>query len=680
MPNRLATETSPYLRQHADNPVDWYSWGAEAFVEARRRDVPILLSVGYSSCHWCHVMAHESFEDDEIAAVMNGAFVNVKVDREERPDVDAIYMEAVQALTGRGGWPMTVFLTPDGRPFYGGTYFPPTDRPGAPGFVRVMEVVAGAWANKRVQVTEQADKLREVIEGNTLHGQVGAGSDGPLLAEVLEHAYASLRERFDARFGGFGGAPKFPPAMALDFLLSAYVRGGSPETLEMITTTLDAMAAGGIYDHVGGGFARYATDAFWLVPHFEKMLYDQALLVGAYLRGYLVTGELRYRRTVEETVGYVLRDLRHHDGGFFSAEDADAEGVEGKFYLWSLDEIREVCGADADEVIAFFGVTEGGSFTEPHTGYTGNILHAVDREADRPDAVSRALSALLARRSTRVRPGLDDKVLLAWNALFAKSLAEAAAALERDDWMADAVTNVRFCLAELRQANGRFLRSWQAEGGARHLAYAQDYAALLEVLCTLAEVDDVSWLVDARAVADEMLRLFHDPASGGFFTTGSDAEPLIVRPQDFFDNATPSENSLAANALLRLAALTGETAYETSPRAVLGLLAPVIAKHAHGFAYLLAAYERAIAAPVEVAIVGHSPALRREVYGRLLPASVTVADAAGTGADLTPLLAGRGIVDGMPAAYVCERYACRHPVTTPEALREELDGALARRG
>ena len=605
MTNRLAAETSPYLRQHAENPVDWYPWGNEAFEQATASDRPILLSVGYSACHWCHVMAHESFEDAAIAEVMNRLFVNVKVDREERPDVDAIYMDAVQALSGRGGWPMTVFLTPDGRPFFGGTYFPSEDRQGMPGFVRVMEAIDDVWRNRRDEALDQAEQLRDAIASNTLQQQIGLDLELPNLSQdVLEDALATVGQQFDARLGGFGPAPKFPPAMTIDFLLRRYVCDPDPQVLTMITTTLDAMAAGGIYDHVGGGFARYSTDAFWLVPHFEKMLYDQALLLGAYLRAFLVTGEPRYRSVVEETIAYVERDLGHEQGGFFSAEDADSEGIEGKFYLWSLDEIRDVCGADADAVIEFFGVTAGGNFTDPHTGYSGNILHAVDRTAARPSKVTDALGSLFERREERVRPGLDNKVLLAWNAMFARSLAEAAATLDRDDWMASARRNARFLLDALRDQHGRLLRSWQPEGGARHLAYAEDYAALLGLLATMAEVDDVAWLTDARWCADELLRLFHDEASGGFFTTGTDAEALIVRPQDFFDNATPSENSLAADALLRLAALTGDPGYEDSPRAVVALLGPALARHATGFAFMLGAYERAVTPSIEIALWG----------------------------------------------------------------------------
>ncbi len=675
MPNRLAAETSPYLRQHADNPVDWYPWGEEAFEAARQRDVPILLSVGYSACHWCHVMAHESFEDDGIAAVMNSLFVNVKVDREERPDVDAIYMQAVQALAGRGGWPMTVFLAPDGRPFYGGTYFPATDHQGSPGFVRVMESIADVWDNKRSEVNEQADKLREMIEHNIAATHNSGNSNASLDVAVLDEACLALRAQFDVVNGGFGRAPKFPPAMAIDFLLRSHVQRRVPESLEMVTTTLDAMAAGGIYDHVGGGFARYSTDGVWLVPHFEKMLYDQALLVGAYLNAYLVTNTPRYKQIVEETIEYVLRDLRHSDGGFYSAEDADSEGIEGKFYLWSLKEVRDICGESAQEVIRYFGITAPGNFRDPHTGYSGNILNVADRKEAPPEAVRDALPLLGAYRATRVRPGLDDKVLLAWNAMFTSSLASAAAAFDRRDWMEAARANARFCCSALRREDGRFLRSWQSEGGARHLAYAEDYAALLECLITLVEVDDVSWLATAYEIADGLTDLFHDSQGVGFFTTGSDAEALIVRPQDFFDNAMPSENSLAANGLLRLAAISGNAAYRETAEAVLRLLSPLVSQHANGFGYLLRAYQRAVAPSVEIALIGGSQELRAEVFSRLLPSAVIVSAQPGSDEDLTPLLAGRGLVNGEPAAYVCENHACKMPVTTATELRAALDAA-----
>ena len=679
--NRLAQETSPYLRQHADNPVDWFPWGDEAFAEARHRDRPILLSVGYSSCHWCHVMAHESFEDADVASEMNRLFVNVKVDREERPDVDAIYMQAVQAMTGHGGWPMTVFLAPDGRPFYGGTYYPKDDRQGMPGFIRVMHAIDEAWTAQRDDLLDAAERLREAIERTTA---LGGDSDDEASPDILERAWTNIRSQFDPRFGGFGRAPKFPQAMTLDFLARQYVREARPEVLETITVSLDAMAAGGMYDHVGGGFHRYSVDDFWLVPHFEKMLYDEALLAGAYLRGFLITGELRYRRVVEEIIDYVLRDLVTADGrAFCSAEDADSERIEGKFYLWSLEEIEAICGNDAPDVIRYFGVTQNGNFTDPHTGYSGNILHVVDRTEDRPPAVQRSIPKLLEERSHRVRPGLDDKVLLAWNALFLRTLAEAASALERPDWMEVARANARFLLSEMRREDGRLLRSWQG-GHANLLAYAEDYAALLEALVTLAEVEGTTWLADVRTVADDMVRLFHDQERGGFFTTGSDAEALIVRPKDVQDNATPSENSLAANGLLRLAALTGDARYHDLAGAWVRGMAALLGDHPTAFAYLLGALEQLITPPLEVAVIGPpddegTAALWREVTSRLLPGAVTLRAAPGEGADQSPLLADRRLVDGHATAYVCQHYACQQPVTDPADLRAQLDDAIRSR-
>ena len=674
MPNRLREETSPYLRQHADNPVDWFPWGEDAFAEARRRDRPILLSVGYSSCHWCHVMAHESFEDVATAAVMNELYVNVKVDREERPDVDAIYMSAVQAMTGRGGWPMTVFLTPDGTPFYGGTYFPPTDRPGMPSFERVLRAIDDVWTNQRDQVAEQGAQLRDHIERDAR--PLAAGDELPTgwEPEVVDR----LDRQFDAQLGGFGRAPKFPQAMTIDLLLREFVRSGDDRALHMATTTLDHMAAGGIHDHLGGGFARYSTDDRWLVPHFEKMLYDQALLLGAYLRAFLVTGEDRYREVVEGIIEYVLRDLATTGPGWASAEDADSEGIEGRFYLWSPDEIRAAC-PDPDTaraVIEWFGVTDTGNFTDPHTGHAGTILTAPSPAAAMPAAVRAARADLLAHRSQRVRPGLDDKVLLSWNAWFLRSLTEAAAALERNDWMDAARANAHFLLDELRDAHGRLLRSWQA-GRAHIPAYAEDHAALLGALVTLAEVDDVVWLDHARPVADALLTLFARDG-GGFFTTGEDQERLIARTLDLQDNATPSANSLAADALLRLADVTGEPTYRDAALGALRLVGTAAPQYPTAFAFALGAMTRATTPTLEVALVAPTPAMRAEVFGRLLPAAVVVCGSDGSDADRTPLLTGRTEL-GAGTAYVCEAGICRLPVRDASALRAEIDTVLARR-
>ena len=695
--NRLADETSPYLRQHAGNPVDWYPWGDEAFGRAQAEDKPILLSVGYSACHWCHVMAHESFEDPATAEVMNRLFVNVKVDREERPDVDSVYMTAVQSMTGRGGWPMTVFLTPEGQPFYGGTYFPNEDRHGLPGFTRLLEAIDDAWRSRRDELLDQAGRLAEALARS---GDLpGAGDDAGLGVEVLDRGAAQLAVQFDGRFGGFGGAPKFPQAMSLDHLLRHHGRTGNARSLDIALATLDAMAAGGMYDQLGGGFHRYSVDAQWLVPHFEKMLYDQATLARAYLHAWLVAGQDRHRTIVEETVGYVLRDLRDPSGGFYSAEDADSEGEEGRFYVWSLDELMDVLAAagltdaEAAEVTAWWGVSGAGNF-EGH-----NILHVggfslegeqgPGRGAAPPAALERARAALFDRREKRVRPGLDDKVLTGWNGMFLQTLAEAAAALRRDDWMEAARANARFLLAELRRpGDGRLLRSWQGrlagEGAgsrARHLGYSEDYAALLGALVTLAEVDDVAWLAPARELAAGLCDLFADP--GGFYTTGTDAEALITRPRDVFDNATPSANSLAANALLRLAALTGEARWQEAGEAAVRAVGPTMGQHPTAFAELLGALERMASGPLEIAVIGPpddpaTDALVAEVRRRFLPRAVSVTAPPGTGADLTPLLADRPLVDDKPTAYVCQHFACQQPVTDPDALARQISAALRR--
>jgi len=674
--NRLAGATSPYLRQHADNPVDWYPWGEEAFAAARASDRPILLSVGYSSCHWCHVMAHESFEDPVVAALMNRGFVNVKVDREERPDVDAIYMTAVQTLTGRGGWPMTVFLDHDGRPFYAGTYFPPDDRHGMPGFPRVLETLSKFWRDDRKTVRDQATALLSAVEQVARAG-VGDGN-GQLSPSTLEQAAVRAVGQYDHHFGGFGAAPKFPQAMTIDFLLRAYVRRPEPAVLEAITGSLDGMAAGGLHDQVGGGFHRYSVDAHWLVPHFEKMLYDQALLGGAYLRAWMVTDDDRYRAVVEGVVDYVLRDLRQPDGGFYSAEDADSEGIEGKFYLWALAELRALLGDDAEETIRYFGVTEAGNFVDPHTNYRGNILHAVDRTEPRPAAVQRAIPVLLAYRARRVRPGLDDKVLCAWNALFLRTLVEAAVAFERDDWLEAARANAQFLRTRMRGPDGRWLRSWQG-GRAAIPAFAEDLGALLEAFCTIAELVDVTWLDRARRVADQLIEHFADPA-GGVFTTADDAERLIVRPKDVQDNATPAENSLAANGLLRLAALTGERRYAEFAERWLRAVAPLLGEHPTSFAHLLGALDRAVHPPLEVAVVGHprdprTLALRRVVTRQLWPGLVSCCAPPGVGIGTTPLLSGRSPRDDQPTAYLCRGYTCDRPTTEESELRAQVRGA-----
>jgi uncharacterized protein YyaL (SSP411 family) len=588
-------------------------------------------------------------------------------------------------MTGRGGWPMTVFLTPEGHPFYGGTYFPKEDRHGLPGFTRLLEAVDDAWRNRRDELVSQAGRLSAALARS---GDLpGGDGDAGLRVDILDRAAAQLAAQYDRRFGGFGGAPKFPQAMALDHLLRHHVRTGDAGSLDIALATLDAMAAGGMYDQLGGGFHRYSVDAQWLVPHFEKMLYDQATLARAYLHGWLVGGEDRHRQVVEETIDYVLRDLRHPAGGFYSAEDADSEGEEGRFYVWSLDEFLEVVasagltGGEANELAAWWGVTGAGNF-EGH-----NILHVAQFSLDAPGGpgrggaaptgLERARLGLFDHREKRVRPGLDDKVLTGWNGMFLQTLAEAAAALGRSDWMAAARANARFLLDELRRPDGRLLRSWQ-DGRPRHVGYAEDYAAVLGALVTLAEVDDVAWLAAARDIAAGLCELFADP--GGFYTTGTDAETLITRPRDVFDNATPSANSLAANGLLRLAALTGEDRWQEAGETAVRAVGAVMGEHPTAFAELLGALERMVRPPIEIAVVGDpadagTAALLGEVRRRFLPAAVSASAPAGSGAELTPLLADRPLVDGKPTAYVCRHFACQRPVTDAEALSAQLDEA-----
>ena len=659
--NRLADATSPYLRQHKDNPVDWYQWGDDAFARARAEDKPIMLSIGYSACHWCHVMAHESFEDADTAAVVNDLFVNVKVDREERPDVDAIYMEATQAMTGHGGWPMTVFCAPDGRPFYCGTYFPKVGRGGMPAFVDVCRAVDDAWRNRRAELMEHANELTESLRRSAA---LSAG-DGALPGhDVLTQALGNLLQVHDDEWGGFGGAPKFPQTMSLDLLLRAHHHNGSDAALRAARTSLDTMASGGIYDHLGGGFARYSVDGIWLVPHFEKMLYDQALLARVYLHAWQLTGRADDRQVLDETIEYVLRDLRHPDGGFYSAEDADSEGEEGKFYVWTPDEIRAALADEpglAEVAIGWYGVTDDGNFEGK------NILNRITHRGEllRPDDVEAARVRLLAARETRVRPGLDDKVLAEWNGLMLATLAEAAAATGREDWLEAARTTGDFLLTALRRSDGRWLRSWQAEHGAHTLAFAADYGALVDAFTRLAEATgEARWIAAAIETADALVDLFWDDDEGGVFTTGRDGEQLVTRPKDLMDNATPGANSLAAVALTRLSALTGIERFRTRAEDILRLLGRLAGQHPTAFGHLLAAIDLVSSGVTEIAVVGDRPDLVQEVTRRYLPDAVL---AWGEPYD-SPLWLERR--DGY--AYVCRDYVCAAPVDEPDALVNAL--------
>ncbi len=655
--NRLARETSPYLRQHADNPVDWYPWGDEAFAAAVERDRPILLSIGYSACHWCHVMAHESFEDPSVAAIMNDLFVNVKVDREERPDVDDIYMEATQAMTGQGGWPMTVACTPDGRPFFAGTYFPKERRGGMIGFVELCERIDELWSTRREELLEQADQLTGSLGRSAL---IEPSSELPSAASV-DGAIEALLGASDPTHGGLGGAPKFPQPMAQEALAAAAARGGE-RALAALVSTLDNMAAGGIYDHLGGGFSRYSVDAVWLVPHFEKMLYDNALLIRLYLHGWQLTGEARFRQVLGETIAYVLRDLRQPRGGVASAEDADSEGEEGKFYVWSDTEVRAVLADDAEVARHWYGFRPGGNFE--HGATIPNRLHAIG-ELARPAEVEAARAALFAARAKRIRPGLDDKVLTEWNAYLVAALAEAGAAAGEPAWVDAAVEIAEFLLANLRRPDGRWLRAWQAEAGAKHLAYATDHGALVDAFTRLAEATgQARWITEARATADALLELFWDAARGGVFTTGHDAEALIARPKDLMDNATPGANGLAAVGLLRLAALTDEPRYRDAGEGIVQLLGPMAVQHPSAFGHVLAAVDLVVRGTTEVVIPGDRPDLVGAVQARFRPSTVL---AWGERYD-SPLWAGRDD----DRAYVCRSYACQLPADDVAVLETQL--------
>jgi uncharacterized protein YyaL (SSP411 family) len=627
--NRLAQETSPYLLQHADNPVDWFAWGEEAFAKARGEDKPILLSVGYAACHWCHVMEHESFEDDETARLMNDLFVCVKVDREERPDVDALYMDAVVALTGQGGWPMTVFLTPDGEPFLGGTYFPPEPRHGLPSFRQVLTAVSDAYRDRHEDVVRQAKELTASVRASA---ELQAARE-PLTSGLLQEAERALRQGFDARWGGWGNAPKFPQASTLEFLLRRGER-------EMTTRTLDAMALGGMYDVLGGGFHRYSVDVRWLVPHFEKMLYDNALLVPAYLHGWLETGSARWREVVEETVTYMLRELALEEGGFASAQDADTEGVEGLTFTWTRDD----------------GVPD--DLLEP-------FEH--DRYVIRGEVPPELRAELLARRAERPQPLRDDKAIASWNGLAVAALAEAGRRLSRDEWVAAARRCAEFLLSTLSTPDGRLHRTYRA-GVAKHTGFLEDYADVAHGLYELhVATGELRWLEESRRLALLAVELFADEERGGFFRTPRDGEQLVARTKNLEDHPTPSGNSMLAFVLLRLARIYGDDELERRAVGVLRLLVNGLRRAPGAFAWALCALDLHLAAPRELAVIG-SP--KDEVArAALAPWDPHAVVAFGPAQDV-PLLEGKTRVDGRPAVYVCERFACAAPVTDAAAFAE----------
>jgi uncharacterized protein len=684
MSNRLAAETSPYLLQHADNPVDWYPWGEEAFERARTEDRPVLLSIGYSACHWCHVMEHESFEDEETARVMNERFVNVKVDREERPDVDSIYMTAVQTMTGHGGWPMTVFLTPDGAPFFGGTYFPPEPRHGLPSFRQLLLAIDDAFQRRRDEVDRSAAGLRDALEQSTRLRAPASDLD----RAILDDAFRGLTTRYDARHGGFGGAPKFPQPMTIEFLLRHHARTGDGQALRMVSHTLRAMGRGGMYDQVGGGFHRYSVDARWLVPHFEKMLYDNALLARLYLQGYQATGDGELRRVAEEILHYVQREMTSPEGGFYSAQDADSEGEEGKFYVWTEEEIDRVLGDEDGPLFRrYYGVTAAGNFEGRNILHVETSAAAVAGGAGVPEeqlaaVLERGRAALYEARARRVRPARDEKVITAWNAMMLQALAVAARVLDSEEARTAAVRNAGFLLGELRPG-GRLKRTWR-HGSARIDAFLEDHALLADALLSLYEATfDPRWVAEARALADTILDRFWDDEEGIFYDAAAEGERLVVRPRDVDDNATPSGNSAATLMLLRLAVFTGEPRYERVATRVLRDLAGLLQRAPLAFGHLLAALDFHLATPQEVALVGDpadagTRALLEVVADRYRPNTVLALrrpDPADDAAETIPLLANREPLDGRATAYVCRRYTCRRPVTEPEELRAELETA-----
>ena len=679
MANHLQNETSPYLLQHVDNPVDWYPWGPEAMLLAEEQDKPILLSIGYAACHWCHVMAHESFEDEATAAQMNADFVNVKVDREERPDIDSIYMQAVNAMIGRGGWPMTVFLTPDGKPFYAGTYFPNEPRHGMPSFRQILTGVTEAWNKDRENVLESAGQVAQQLQALS-----DVGLDAQALdAEVFRSAVRGLSQRFDPSWGGFGDAPKFPQAMTIEFLLREFVRDRSSKALEMAEVTLRKMAQGGMYDQIGGGFARYSVDHRWLVPHFEKMLYDNAQLARVYLHAWQVTGDELYLRVSVETLDYVLLEMRNEAGGFYSSQDADSEGVEGKFYVWSADQIREALGEDAEMFMRIYGVSDEGNWEGQ------NILNLhLDPEAlatqlgmDAGRLAARMAAArnkLYEIRSRRIWPGLDDKVLTSWNGLMLAAFAEAGRAFERPDYLEAAKANAEFLHRTMRRESGRLFRTWKAGADPKYNAYLEDYAFLADGLLALYEATfETRWLDWARELGDLMLDHFGDTHNGGFFDTSDDHEQLIHRPKDLQDNAVPSASSMAATVLLRLSLLTGNGEYWQVAERSVATMGKFMGQYPSGFAQWLNACSFILAEPREIALVGSQEQLRAllaVVRAGYRPFQVIAAGVADDEAPV-PLLENRAQIDGKGTAYVCRQFLCQAPVTSPDELARQLEPA-----
>ena len=689
MPNRLANETSPYLLQHAGNPVDWRPWGDEAFAVARRESKPVFLSVGYAACHWCHVMERESFENEDTAALLNESFVSIKVDREERPDVDAVYMDAVQALTGHGGWPMSVFLTPDGKPFFGGTYFPPEDRPGMLGFPRVLRAVLEAYQERRDQVDETAESvLQHVTQAMTARNDPGA----PLEASLLDGAFERLASTFDRTNGGFGTAPKFPQPMLIELLLRHSLRTGSEDAKSMVERVLVGMARGGIYDHLGGGFARYSTDAQWLTPHFEKMLYDNAQLVLTYLHAYQLAGRSSYRAVVEQTLEFLARDMRSADGGIYSTLDADSEGEEGRFYVWNREEVEAAVGADDARIINLaYGVSEAGNYEHGRSvlsRVTAPQELAAALGTSIPESEGRLEAARLRlweARERRVPPARDDKILAGWNGLALRGFAEAGAALDRADLTGIATGIAEFVLGRMRRSDGRLLRSYR-DGASPVPAYLEDHAFLANGLLSLYEATfDRRWLDEAVGLAERVLGQFWDADEHMFFDVGADVDDsLLVRPRTVLDNAIPSGGANATEMLLRLSSLTGDDRQRAVATEALEGVREAMSRYPGAVGSWLCALDLYLGTPKEIAVVGPldddgTRELLRVVYERYMPNKVVVAAGPDEVWDLEdlPVMDGRSMVNGLPTAFVCEHFVCKLPVTDPAALAIQLDAGAA---
>ncbi|GMQ79359.1 MAG: thioredoxin domain-containing protein [Anaerolineae bacterium] len=680
MANYLVNETSPYLLQHADNPVSWYPWGDEPIKKAKEEDKPILLSIGYAACHWCHVMAHESFEDQETAQIMNEYYVNIKVDREERPDLDSIYMDAVVAMTGRGGWPMTVIMTPSGEPFFAGTYFPKSPGLGLPSFKQVLMSVSEAWRSRRREVVDSAKEITTHIARTINIAQ----SNDKLNDEMLAEADSGISREFDETDGGFGPAPKFPQAMTIEYLLRRYIITGRPELLQMAEESLERMASGGIYDHIGGGFARYSTDSRWLVPHFEKMLYDNALLSRVYLHAWQITGKDIYRRVVEETLDWVLREMRHNDGGFYSSLDADSEGEEGKFYVWNPGQIREILGDEAELFSQYYDISEGGNWEGKSILNVPRTISEVARnsgldEADLLDKLKDNRRKVLASRSRRVWPGLDDKILTSWNGLMLASLAEAGRDLHRADYLSAAVKNAEFIFKYMRHEDGRLWRTWKEGSRGKYNAYLEDYTFLADGLIALYQSTfDSRWYFWTEELIDRVRDHFQDRKSGGFFDTSDDHESLIFRPKSLQDNAVPSGNSMATSILLKYGLLSGNPAHLSAAETALAGMRRPMAEQPTAFANWLGSTLFYLADAREIAIVGETTRedtqrLLTEVFDGYNPFLVVAAGVSENG-NPVPLLANRKMVDGKASAYVCRRFVCNQPVNDPQELRAQLAG------